>query len=517
MAMTTMSFLMENFTEACNSSLGDSLMWPQRGIQSQEECLAKLGDAAFPNDGGLYCNGTWDKVLCWKAAKAGTAVRMNCPPLPGLVPTNFATRKCGPNGRWEGKIPGDYSVPQGYTNYIDCYTQQALEIYKRFYMNKTPQQKQVLRDIVSSARTMEIIGLCLSLVVTIVSLIIFSYFRNLKCHRTRIHKNLFVAIIVQISIMLILYIDQYIARTAGGEVAGAASGSSGAIYDTPVFCEILYAILEYTKTVKFMWMFVEGLYLHNMIAVSVFSGKPNYAVFYAIGWGFPVLLIVAWVVAMTQMYVAKCWYAYYYLKIIWIIEAPRVAVIAVNLLFLLNIIRVLVMKLRQSHTNEANKVRKAVKAAIVLLPLLGITNFVVMIEPSHDNIIKFGVWAFSAHFLISFEGFFISLLYCFLNGEVQITLQRQLCRRYPTSASLDYSTVTWRNGSNKKQNLTAASMTVNGHVQPLLRDPFAKRAGAAALGIRRALFKDNTGSNKSIRQTSNLGGVNTEEINEQRI
>ncbi|XP_067650189.1 PDF receptor-like isoform X2 [Haliotis asinina] len=503
--------------ESTNSSLEDSLMWPQRGIKTREECLAKLGDAAFPKDGGLYCNATWDNVLCWKAAKAGTAVRMNCPPLPGLVPTNFATRKCGPNGRWEGKNPGDYSVPQGYTNYIGCYTQQALEIYKRFYMNKTPQQKQVLRDIVSSARTMEIIGLCLSLIVTIVSLIIFSYFRNLKCHRTRIHKNLFVAIIVQISIMLILYIDQYIARTAGGEVAGASSGSSGAIYDTPVFCEILYAILEYTKTVKFMWMFVEGLYLHNMIAVSVFSGKPNYAVFYAIGWGFPVLLIVAWVVAMTQMYVAKCWYAYYYLKIIWIIEAPRVAVIAVNLLFLLNIIRVLVMKLRQSHTNEANKVRKAVKAAIVLLPLLGITNFVVMIEPSHDNIIKFGVWAFSAHFLISFEGFFISLLYCFLNGEVQITLQRQLCRRYPTSASLDYSTVTWRNGSNKKQNQTAASMTVNGHVQPLLREPFTKRVGAGALGVRRAIFKDNTDSKQSVRKITNLGGFNGAEINEQRI
>ena len=53
----------------------------------------------------------------------------------------------------------------------------------------------------------------------------------------------------------------------------------------PVFCEILYALLEYTKTVKFMWMFIEGLYLHNMIAVSVFSGKPNYAIFYAMGWG----------------------------------------------------------------------------------------------------------------------------------------------------------------------------------------------------------------------------------------
>ena len=53
----------------------------------------------------------------------------------------------------------------------------------------------------------------------------------------------------------------------------------------PIFCEMLYALLEYTKTVKFMWMFVEGLYLHNMIAVAFFSGRPNYLVFYSLGWG----------------------------------------------------------------------------------------------------------------------------------------------------------------------------------------------------------------------------------------
>jgi len=44
-------------------------------------------------------------------------------------------------------------------------------------------------------------------------------------------------------------------------------------------------MLEYTKSVQFMWMLIEGLYLHNQIAVSVFSKKPNYFIFYAIGWG----------------------------------------------------------------------------------------------------------------------------------------------------------------------------------------------------------------------------------------
>jgi hypothetical protein len=33
----------------------------------------------------------------------------------------------------------------------------------------------------------------------------------------------------------------------------------------PVLCEASYVLLEYARTAMFMWMFIEGLYLHNMI------------------------------------------------------------------------------------------------------------------------------------------------------------------------------------------------------------------------------------------------------------
>lgn len=59
------------------------------------------------------------------------------------------------------------------------------------------------------------------------------------------------------------------------------------------------------------------------------------------------------------------------------------------------------------------------KAAIVLLPLLGITNILVMVEAPLDSAVKFAVWSYSSHFLTSFQGFFVALLYCFLNGEVR--------------------------------------------------------------------------------------------------
>jgi hypothetical protein len=33
----------------------------------------------------------------------------------------------------------------------------------------------------------------------------------------------------------------------------------------PILCEASYVLLEYARTAMFMWMFIEGLYLHNMI------------------------------------------------------------------------------------------------------------------------------------------------------------------------------------------------------------------------------------------------------------
>merc|ERR1719384_343374 len=64
--------------------------------------------------------------------------------------------------------------------------------------------------------------------------------------------------------------------------------------------------------------------------------------------------------------------------------------------------------------------RTSVKAAIVLQPLLGITNILQIVSTPYDSdVIYFTFWSITTAFLASFQGFFASLFYCFCNKEVQ--------------------------------------------------------------------------------------------------
>lgn len=42
----------------------------------------------------------------------------------------------------------------------------------------------------------------------------------------------------------------------------------------------------------FLWMFIEGLYLHNVVTVTVFQGRFPHVIYAAIGWGSPVIMTV---------------------------------------------------------------------------------------------------------------------------------------------------------------------------------------------------------------------------------
>ena len=61
-----------------------------------------------------------------------------------------------------------------------------------------------------------------------------------------------------------------------------------------VVCESFYVALEYARTTMFVWMFIEGLYLHNLITVMVFQPDTYHKLYLVLGWGIPVILTAIW-------------------------------------------------------------------------------------------------------------------------------------------------------------------------------------------------------------------------------
>lgn len=118
----------------------------------------------------------------------------------------------------------------------------------------------------------------------------------------------------------------------------------------------------------------------------------------------------------------------------------------------LSLWQVLITKLRSANTVETRQYRKAAKALLVLIPLFGITYLVVLAGPSESGLMghMFAVLravllstqasciylarslslrdSHSVCFVCSsaWQGFWVSLFYCFLNSEVRNALRHHV-------------------------------------------------------------------------------------------
>ncbi|KAH9639741.1 hypothetical protein HF086_014499 [Spodoptera exigua] len=102
----------------------------------------------------------------------------------------------------------------------------------------------------------------------------------------------------------------------------------------------------------------------------------------------------------------------------WIHKAPALAGLALNLFFLIRIMWVLITKLRSANTLETEQYRKATKALLVLIPLLGITNLLVLCGPNDDSWFAHA-FDYTRALMLSTQGFLVALFYCFMNTEVR--------------------------------------------------------------------------------------------------
>uniref|UniRef100_A0AAY4EDA3 Calcitonin gene-related peptide type 1 receptor n=1 Tax=Denticeps clupeoides TaxID=299321 RepID=A0AAY4EDA3_9TELE len=357
-------------------------------IDDQYKCFEKMNRDMPYNKSGPYCNRTWDGWMCWDDTRAGTYTSQNCPSFfPDFDPTEKVTKYCDEMGNWF-RHP---DTNRTWSNYTLCiaYTKEKLRMaYILYYM--------------------AIVGHALSIASLLISLAIFFYFRSLSCQRITLHKNLFCSYVLNSTFTIINLIT--------------VVNNPKVVERNPVGCKVLHFFHMYMLGCNYFWMLCEGIYLHTLIVVAVFAEEQHLHWYYLLGWGFPLVPTSIHAVARKKYFDDNCWMSVE-THLLYVVHGPIVAALLVNLFFLLNIVRVLVTKLRDTHRAESNMYMKAVRATLILVPLLGIQFVILLWRP--ENRLAGEIYDFIMHILMHYQGLLVATIFCFFNGEVQAVLKRQ--------------------------------------------------------------------------------------------
>lgn len=355
-------------------------------VTAQFECYQKIMKDPSHKKGPM-CNRTWDGWLCWDDTDAGITSEQHCPDyFQDFDPYEKVTKICNENGQW-------FSHPQSnrtWTNYTRCneHTNEGrVTAMNLFYLT--------------------LIGHGLSLIALLISLGIFFHFNSLSCQRITLHKNLFFSFVLN-SIVTIISLT-------------AVANNQELVQQNPVSCKVSQFIHLYLFGCNYFWMLCEGIYLHTLIVVAVFAEKQHLMWYYLLGWGFPLIPACIHAIARSYYYDDNCWISSN-TSLLYIIHGPICAALLVNLFFLLNIVRVLITKLKVTHQAESSLYMKAVRATLILVPLLGIQYVLLPYKP--NGRVSSEVYDYVMHILMHYQGLLVSTIFCFFNGEVQGVLRR---------------------------------------------------------------------------------------------
>ncbi|XP_063891550.1 PDF receptor isoform X1 [Helicoverpa armigera] len=291
--------------------------------------------------------------------------------------------------------------------------------------------QQIKFETAAYTRTLEMVGYTLSFLANLGAIYIFSVYPALHNRRTIIHRNLFCALLTETAVRIWLYWNQ-VEYIIGKEQV--EDNLWRRIEKIPYVCESFYVLLEYSRLVVYAWMFIEGIFLNTLVSANTLRNEIPIFYFYVGGWVTPISVIAVWVSVVSSHYsdddVRSCWYGYNYLLSYYIVQGPIFAILAINFIFLGSIMKVIVTKLRRTNDSELKKMKKTVRAALILLPLLGIVNVFNLIEyPLDGSSTGFAIWAYVTHFFRSFQGVFICTIYCFRNAEVIKVISKAWERR----------------------------------------------------------------------------------------
>ncbi|KAM9111623.1 vasoactive intestinal polypeptide receptor 1-like [Pangshura tecta] len=335
------------------------------------------------------CPREWDGVSCWPAVSIGQSQAVTCQEILQVFKKSqgLIRRNCTESG-WSSPSPPYYACE----------------------LNGSSKDTEAKGAYFATVKVLYTCGYSTSLAALLLAISIFSCFRKLHCTRNSIHIHFFSSFIMRGAAVFIkdsvLFADESINHCTMSTVN----------------CKVAIAFFQYSVLANFYWLLVEGMYLQTLLLFTFISDKRYFWWYTLIGWGVPMLIVSLWIFARLQYDNHGCWDDYASL-FWWVIKAPILFAIFMNFLIFLNVIRMLVQKIRSPDVgkNYKQQYMRLAKSTLLLIPLFGVHYVVFALFPEH-----IGVEARLYFELVlgSYQGFLVALLYCFLNGEVQAEIQR---------------------------------------------------------------------------------------------
>nr|XP_045007014.1 secretin receptor isoform X1 [Jaculus jaculus] len=367
------------------------VLWEERALCLQAISREKKADLG-PEVPASGCEGLWDNMSCWPAAAPGQTVEVQCPRSLQMVTSRNGSlfRNCTQDG-WSETFPRP-------------------DLACGVNVNHSSDEKR--HAYLLRLKVMYTVGYSSSLVMLLVALSLLCAFRRrLHCTRNYIHMHLFVS---------------FILRALSNFIKDAVLFSSDDVTYCDahkVGCKVVMIFFQYCILANYAWLLVEGLYLHTVLVISFFSERKCLQGFVVLGWGSPAIFVASWALCRHLLEDVGCWDINANASIWWVIRGPVILSILINFIFFINILRILMRKLRtqEARGNEMKHYKRLAKSTLLLIPLFGIHYIIFAFSPED----AMEVQLFFELALGSFQGLAVAVLYCFLNSEVQLEVQKK--------------------------------------------------------------------------------------------
>uniref|UniRef100_A0A3B4YJ89 Parathyroid hormone 2 receptor a n=1 Tax=Seriola lalandi dorsalis TaxID=1841481 RepID=A0A3B4YJ89_SERLL len=377
--------------DECCLILYTSLMITATDIKSLTMTLNRLPLLLTADE---VCPPDWDGLICWPRGSPGLVTKVPCPSyIYDFNHKGHAYRKCDVNGSWVFVDRWNKT----WTNYSECL---------RFLQ---PNISLPHQDFFERLYVMYTIGYAVSFSSLLVAIFIIGYFRRLHCTRNYIHMHLFVSFMLRA--VSIFVKDKVVHSSAGLQDFDSAlldnlKTVSIASLDKSQYigCKVTVLLFIYFLATNYYWILVEGLYLHSLIFMAFRSDSKYLWGFTLIGWGVPAVFVAVWAVVRAMLADARCWELSAG-NIKWIYQVPILTAIGVRF-----------------------KKLKLAKSTLVLVLVFGIHYIIFVGMPHTFEGLSWEVRMYCELFFNSFQGFFVSIIYCFCNGEVQTEIKKTWTR-----------------------------------------------------------------------------------------